>query len=104
MLDTLRPPPAPTPAVSAAPAPARAATATPSVHFELVVTANPDALHRIVRVASAAPYVLLTLRLGAPTAGRRRLRLSVAGDESGFETLRKRLGRVIDTVTVKVVP
>lgn len=91
MLDTLR---------------RRAATArtpSPSVQFELTVTENPDALARIMRVASTTPYTLLTLWLGAPVAGRRPMRMSVGGDESGFETLRKRLDRVVDIVKVKVV-
>lgn len=115
MLDTLlRPaPPTPTPTAVAAPAPAparapraaarRAAAAVASVRFELVVTAHPDALARIVRVASAVPYEILTLHVDAPSRGRRRLRMSVAGDAAGFETLRKRLHRVIDTVSLKVV-
>lgn len=93
MLDTLRRP------VATAPAP------SPSVRFELTVTASPDALHRIVRVASCTPYTLLTLWLGAPRAGRRRLTMSVGagGEGAGFEALRKRLDRVVDVVKIRVV-
>ena len=56
-----------------------------------------------MRVASTTPFTLLTLWLGAPFSGRRQLRMSVAGDEANFETLRKRLDRVVDIVKVKVV-
>ena len=108
MLDALLRPAPPTsrPITAPAPRPAakRAATAVASVRFDLVVTAHPDALARIVRVASAVPYAILTLRVDAPSRGRRRVRMSVAGDAAGFETLRKRLHRVVDTVSVKVVP
>ena len=100
MLDTLRRPAAPAAATRSAPS---AAAALPSVQLELVVTANPDALHRIVRVVTTTPFTLLTLWLGAPIAGRRQLKMSVGGDESQFETLRKRLDRVVDIVKVKVV-
>lgn len=102
MLDTLRRPAAPA-ASAKRPAPSAAAPALPSVQLELVVTANPDALHRIVRVVTTTPFTLLTLWLGAPIAGRRQLKMSVGGDESQFETLRKRLDRVVDIVKVKVV-
>lgn len=107
MLDTLLRPAPPTPTAVPVPAPRatarRAAAAVASVRFELVVTAHPDALARIVRVASAVPYEILTLHVDAPSRGRRRVRMSVAGDPAGFETLRKRLHRVIDTVSLKVV-
>ena len=82
---------------------ARPTAPAQSVQFELTVTADPDALHRIVRVASSTPYTLISLWLGAPVADRRQLRMSVGGDEAGFETLRKRLDRVVDIVKVKVV-
>lgn len=92
MLDTLR-----RPATTSQPP-----TPSPSLKVELVVTENPDALARIVRVASTTPFTLLTLSLGAPFSGRRQLRMSVRAEAANFETLRKRLDRVTDVVKVKV--
>jgi acetolactate synthase regulatory subunit len=102
MLDTMRR--RPTVAGSRRPTPTpAAATPVASLQVELTVTENPDALARIVRVASTTPFTLLTLWLGAPSSGRRQLRMSVAGDEAQFETLRKRFDRVVDILKVKVV-
>ncbi len=99
MLDTLRRPVAPAPPDTPPPPPAPSS----SVQLELTVTADRDAVHRIVRVATTGPFVLLTMWLGAPSGGRRQLRMSVGGDEADFETLRKRLDRVVEIVKVKVV-
>lgn len=74
----------------------------PTAEFQLIVTANPDAVYRIVRVASTGPITLLTLWLGKPLAGRRKMRMSVGGDPETFETVRKRLDRVVDIVKVRM--
>lgn len=70
---------------------------------ELLVTAHPDAPHRIVRVASSGPFALVTAWIGAPDAGVRRMRLHVTAERSTPETLRRRLDRVVDVLEVQVV-
>jgi acetolactate synthase regulatory subunit len=69
----------------------------------LVLTSEADAPHRVVRIASATPFDLISLRLGAPRAGRRRMRVTVATDRQGAETLCRRLDRVVDVVSVRLV-
>lgn len=71
--------------------------------LELVITSNPDALHRIVRVASAVPFTLVSMWFGPPKAGLRHMRMTVTGHSAGPETLRKRLDRVVDIVKVRIV-
>lgn len=83
-------------------APPPAPAVPPVVKLTMLVTDNPDALTRIVRVASASPYTLLRLRVGTPREGRRHLAMTVGGDPAGFETLRKRLTRVVDVMKVTV--
>ncbi len=75
-----------------------------AVELELIVTSDPDAPQRIVRIASTVPYTIVSMWLGPSRAGLRSMRMMVAGEGLGFETLRKRLNRVIDVVKVRILP
>lgn len=73
------------------------------IGFSIVLSGNSDAIARIVRIASTPPHTLISLWVGPPDGTQRKMTLSVEADEARFETLRRRLDRVVDIVRLRVV-
>jgi acetolactate synthase regulatory subunit len=71
--------------------------------LELIVVGGPDAIQRVVRVASSAPFDIIRMSVAPVRESRRRVRLTVTGDSADAEILRKRLDRVVDVSKVRLI-